>query len=94
MNMALARSPIPDWQRRIRYREDLDFDALLSAMRRSQALTRDMLDNKGRPDADVIAELHDDLSDRIAEVEHLVELEAEARKPKRIVARQDMVAAE
>ena len=65
------------WQNRIRYREDLDFPALLSALKRAQSVTRNLLDGQRQNDRDEIAQLHDDLSDREAEIEHLIELEAE-----------------
>ena len=65
----------PRWEDVITTRDDLDLPATLSAMRRAKRALQTMLEDKSRQDWDDLAQTHDDLSDRIAELDNVLDRE-------------------
>ncbi len=65
----------PRWEDVITTRDDLDLPAILSAMRRAKRALQNVLADKSHPEWDDLAQTHDDLSDRIAELDNVLDRE-------------------
>ena len=65
----------PRWEDAITSRDELDLPAIISAMRRAKAALQSALGDKSRQDWDDLAQTHDDLGDRIAEIDNVLDRE-------------------
>lgn len=79
-----------DWRAKLRDRDGLDLAKLARTLRASRNALAPFVANRALLNWLEVADASDELSDRIAEIEHVMEIEAARQPVKRIHAYQDM----